>query len=89
MFNDLFLKIPAELLWGFLIIFILVFLFFSFSIKHHWKYYGIRNNPKIAIKVIFWLVAILLILTMLVSIVYYEDNLRKNNYLESTEYLNL
>ncbi len=75
MTEDLFLKIPAELLWGFLVIFILIFIFFSFSIKHHWKYYGIKDNPKISIKVIFWLISIVLILLMMVSVVFYEANL--------------
>ena len=66
--------IPPIFLWTVLLIFILVFILISLVLHHHWKYYGIRNNPKIFVKTLHWIISAFLIVVMTMALLTYESN---------------
>lgn len=67
------LNIPSEILWMFLAAILLIFLVMSFIFQHHWEYYGIKDNPKIFAKAVYWIISIFLIIVMLLSVIYFES----------------
>jgi uncharacterized membrane protein len=74
-FNNLNLFIPSEILWGLLAFMLLFFLITGFILNYHWKYYGIKDNPKVFAKSIFWIISIILIIIMTISLLSYENSL--------------
>lgn len=73
-FSEISFVIPAEFLWGILSVFLLFFLIVSIMLNHHWKYYGIKDNPKVFTKTIYWIVSLILIFIILVALLIYESN---------------
>lgn len=67
------INFPSEIMWLFLAGIIIFFFIMSFVLKHHWKYYGIKENPKVFAKAIYWVVSVFLILVMFLSIIYFEN----------------
>ena len=74
-FSDINIVISPDVLWGILSLFLIFFLAITLTLQHHWKYYGIKDNPKIFTKSIHWLISIILILIMTASILAYESYL--------------
>jgi hypothetical protein len=74
-FTNLSVTISPDLLWGILAIFLLFFITVTIVLQYHWKYYGIKNNPKIFTKSIHWIISLVLILTMTFALLAYESYL--------------
>lgn len=72
--NTLILNIgvPPELLWFLLSLGILFFLIMAWIFTHHWEYYGVKGNPKVFAKTLFWVVSVILILVMALAITAFE-----------------
>jgi uncharacterized membrane protein len=67
--------VPPDILWGLLAIILLAFITAALMLNHHWKYYGIKDNPKIFAKSLFWIVSFILILIATISLLAYESHL--------------
>jgi hypothetical protein len=46
-------------------------------LSYHWRYYGVKDNPKVFAKTIYWIVAFILIAIMTVALLSYEASLMK------------
>lgn len=66
------LIISVDFLWGIFILVILAFLFITWVIHYHFRYYGIKDNSKIFAKGLFWFVSMVLILVAFFAIFGYE-----------------
>lgn len=64
--------IPAEFLWFLLAMGIIFFFTMAWIFTHHWKYYGVKGNPKVFAKTLFWVVSVILILVMTLAITAFE-----------------
>lgn len=74
-FEDFVLIIPPGVLWGVFLFVIIVFITLTLILSHHWKYYGIKDNPNIFIKTLHWFISIPLFIIMLVALLVYEAGL--------------
>ena len=66
--------IPSIFLWGILLVSLLIFIGLTMTLLHHWKYYGIHDNPNTFIKSLHFFGSIVLFLIMVVALLVYETN---------------
>jgi hypothetical protein len=76
-FSELNLSISPDFMWGILAIGLLLFLIISFVLSYHWRYYGVKDNPKVFAKTIYWMVAFILIGIMTIALLSYEASVIK------------
>lgn len=69
------INIPSDVVWGVLILVLLVFITVSWMLHYHFRYYGVKDNPKVFAKSLFWIISILLILISFISALTYSGNI--------------
>ncbi len=73
--SEISFTIPSVFLWAMLAFSIIFFIIITVVLHHHWKYYGIHENPNIFVKVMHWVISIVLIILMTIALLIYESNL--------------
>lgn len=74
-FSNLNIAMPPEVLWGLLALGLFIFLVISLVLNYHWRYYGIKDNPKVFARTIYWMVSFILIGIMTISVLSYEASI--------------
>jgi hypothetical protein len=67
------ISLNPDIFWGLFAVLLLVFLTVSLMLNHHWKYYGIKDNPKVFAKNLYWIISVFLIVLIAFSIAAYES----------------
>jgi hypothetical protein len=76
-FSNLNLSVSPDFMWGLLALGLFLFLGISFILNYHWRYYGVKDNPKVFAKTIYWMVAFILIGIMTIALLSYEASLMR------------
>lgn len=69
------INISSDIVWGILSLVLFIFLSVSWMLHYHFRYYGVKDNPKVFAKSLFWIVSILLIISAFVSALTYSGNI--------------
>lgn len=59
------IPIPPSVLWIFLLIALVIFATSLWVLFHHWGYYGIKNNNKVFVRSLYFIISIIVLLSML------------------------
>jgi len=66
------LSISPSILWLVFLIVIVLHISLSWIFVHHWGYYGVKNNERIFVKSLFFIISTALLVGMMFSIGFYQ-----------------
>lgn len=72
--NNLKLHLPINNvhLWATFIVIIVLFVVVSFVLSFHWQYYGVKGNPRVYVKGLYFIISIIILLIALSFLTLYN-----------------